>query len=145
MAGSKTSCPKNLTLIMKRLAKKYVVIRETTRAVFHLLLLGVTAVTTVTSSHLRELLQKSLVSRSYSQRGCFQRPNLIKKSIAILWKKNSNNSATVKAEFLVKDKRILNLIRKLFWSMPWIHSEVHCYSSSFLIVFMYSIISWNIN
>lgn len=112
--------------------------------------ISVTAATTVPRSHLRELPRKSLISRSYSQRGCFQRPNLIKMlcavthAVAILWKKKISNSTMVKAEFLVKEKRILNLIRQLFWPMPWICSEVHCYNSLFLIVFKYSIISWNI-
>lgn len=43
----------------------------------------VTAVTTVPRSHLRELPEKSLVSRSYSQRGCLYRPNLIEMLCAV--------------------------------------------------------------
>lgn len=105
--------------------KKCMVIRELITAVFHLLLLLLLLLLLppclgATSGS----FYKSLVSMSCSQRGCFQRPNLIKMSYAVihtsshpLKKKKNSNSPILKAVYLVEEKRILNFT-ELLWPLP---------------------------
>lgn len=106
--------------------KKCMVIRELITAVFHLLLLLLLLLLLppclgATSGS----FYKSLVSMSCSQRGCFQRPNLIKMSYAVIHtsshplkkKKKNSNSPILKAVYLVEEKRILNFT-ELLWPLP---------------------------
>lgn len=64
-------------LIIKPLAKKVTGHQRAHQCSVPSAPMSVTAVITLPRCHLRELPHKSLVSRSYSRRGCFQTPNLI--------------------------------------------------------------------
>lgn len=107
-------------------SKNYLVIRELITAVFHLLLLlllqlpqclGATSGIFHISILFPGAAPREAVPRGQIWSNCCMQWHI---PIAILCKKKSNYSTTVKAEFLVKEKRILNLIGELLWPLPWI-------------------------
>lgn len=113
--------------------KKDMVIREPITAVFHLLLLLLLLLPQCLEATSSAVPDKSVVSKSCSKRGYLQRPNLIEMLYVVTHTHchplKSHNSTTVKAEFLVKERRILNSVAELLWPLPWILSEVHVYNS----------------
>lgn len=101
---------------------KDMVIREHNPAVFRLLLLLLLLLPQCLEATSSTVPDKSVVSNSCSKRSYFHRPNLIKMPYVVTHTHShplkSHNSTTVKAEFLVKERRILNSVGKLLWPLP---------------------------